>query len=248
MKKLFLMVVLLLAVVATGCKGNPSGSASDASSASKAGTTANSDADALIDELIEVTDMKNSVEATLNSFLSQMGLGLKDKELVAKVLDELPQITKEVYSKNFSYDELKELLEMSKDEINQKMMKKLPQIMEESMAEGKNFALGQQSPTANMSVPDDFKAAMKDYFEAQELDKQMEQINQMLGGDASLDGALPDITTRIFSKYFTVDEIKHVTELSKLPIAKKMRDKQLPMAQEINEKIQKIIEDYMKSK
>lgn len=245
MKKLFLMVVLLLTVVGTGCKGNPSGSASDASSASKAGTTANSETDALIDELIEVTDMKNNVETTLNSLLSQMGL--QDKELVAKVIDELPQITKDVYSKNFSNDELKELLEMSKDEINQKMTKKLPQIMEESMAEGKSFALGQESPTANVSVPDDFKAAMKDYFEAQEFDKQMEQINQMLGGGADMDGALPDIMTRIFSKYFTIDEIKHVTELSKLPIAKKVRDKQLPIAQEINEKIQKIVENYMKN-
>jgi len=257
MKKLFLMLVLLSSLVATGCKSSTPRSASDASESSEASSTSqeasvsensNVDTDALIDELIQVTDMEDNVEASLNAMFSQMGY--EDKELVAKVKKEIPQITKEIYTKYFTDKELKELLEMSKDEVSQKMSKNMPKIVEESFAEARSYALGEQGPNTDVTVSDEFKEAMTDYFEAVDFDKQMEQMNQELNGSSQteMDDVLPGMMMRIFSKYFTVDEIKHATELGKLPISKKFREKQIPMAKEMNEKMQKIVMDHLNSK
>lgn len=234
MKKLFLMVVLLLAVIATGCKSN---SSSDASK--EASTTAKVDTVALMDELIKTSGMEENLEATLNSIYAQMGY--EDKELVEKMKQELPKITKEVYLKHFTIDEIKQIVELNKDEVKQKTTKKMPQIMEECFSEGMNYAVGKQSTT--VSVSDDFKKAMNEYLDADEFDKQMEQMSSVIDTKD-----LREMMTGVFSKYFTVDEIKHLAELSKLPISKTVRDNQAVIAKEVQEKVGKLVSDHFANK
>ena len=234
MKKLFLMVVLLLAVVAIGCKSN---SSSDASK--EASTTAKVDTVALMDELIKTSGMQENLEATLNSIYAQMGY--EDKELVEKMKQELPKIKKEVYLKHFTIDEIKQIVELNKDEVKQKTTKKMPQIMEECFSEGMNYAAGKQSTT--VSVSDDFKKAMNEYLDADEFDKQMEQMSSVIDTKD-----LREMMTGVFSKYFTVDEIKHLAELSKLPISKTVRDNQAVIAKEVQEKVGKLVSDHFANK
>lgn len=234
MKKLFLMVVLLLAVVAIGCKSN---SSSDASK--EASTTAKVDTVALMDELIKTSGMQENLEASLNSIFAQMGY--EDKELVEKMKQELPKITKEVYLKHFTIDEIKQIVELNKDEVKQKTTKKMPQIMEECFSEGMNYAVGKQSTT--VSVSDDFKKAMNEYLDADEFDKQMEQMSSVIDTKD-----LREMMTGVFSKYFTVDEIKHLAELSKLPISKTVRDNQAVIAKEVQEKVGKLVRDHFANK
>lgn len=231
MKKLFLMVMLLLVVTATGCKKSD-GSASGSSEAS---TSQTSDADALLDELVESSDMVNSFEAAVVPMLEQ--LGINDKGLINKIKEELPKIAKDVYKKHFTVDEIKQILELNKDEVQQKSMKMMPKIMEESVSAGIKYGNGEEA--AAPAVSNDFNTAMNDYFEAEEFDKQMEQLGS--GVDINF---LRNTMMGIYSKYFSTDDIKHLTELSKLPISAKAR-KELPaIQQEISTKMQSIIMNY----
>lgn len=236
MKKLILMVMMLLVVAATGCKKSDA-SASASSEASKESTSKAAVSDALLDELIESTDMVNTFETAAVSILEQ--LGINDKGYINKIKEELPGVAKDVFKKHFTGDEIKQIIELNKDEVQQKLIKVTPKIMEGTFSVALNYVNGEEA--ANPAVSADFKAAMNDYFEAAELDKQMASASS--GTDLSF---LRDVMTSIYSKYFSVDEVKHLTELSKLPISVKARKETPAIQQEISAAMRSVIMNHMK--
>ncbi len=236
LKQLLLVVMMLLVVAATGCKKSYA-SASASSEASKESTSKAAVSDALLDELIESTDMVNTFETAAVSILEQ--LGINDKGYINKIKEELPGVAKDIYKKHFTGDEIKQIIELNKDEVQQKWIKLTPTIMEEAFSVAMNYVNGEEA--ANPAVSADFQAAMNDYFEAQEFDKQMEQLGS--GEDINF---LRNTMMGICSKYFSVDEVKHLTELSKLPISVKARKETPAIQQEISAAMRSVIMNHMK--
>ena len=58
---------------------------------------------------------------------------------------------------------------------------------------------------------------------------------------------MPAIMTRVYSKYFSVNEIKQLTAMFKVPIAKKFRELAPDIMRETMQEAQKIYENYMKN-
>ena len=130
-----------------------------------------------------------------------------------------------------------------------------PTMNQEIMQESQAFVSGSASPNAKVSVSSEFRDAMKKYLEAEEYGKQMEQMKPVFAqymedSDAQpkldqLYEALPEFMTKIYSKYFTIDDIKHLTELSNQPISKKFRQETPGITEEIMIESQKLMEAFM---
>lgn len=271
MKPFLLLALMLLVVGSTSCKSHKSHDSSGKSKKdkSKKDKSKDDDEDDEKDEVMDYdTAVKNYLKATdyynltrenLNASYTQMGLNPQyTKGLVDELMDKMPDKLVDIYSKYFTVEEINQLTKVNSDEIFKKHRKYQTQIIQDFMQEAQALATGQSSPTANVVVSSDFEAAVKDYYEADEIDKQLEQLRPALDNnlrnlgvrtdalDAYWEGA-PDMIVRVYSKYFTTSEIKQLTALAKMPCSKKFRDKTPAITQDAQNEARSIAENYVKN-
>lgn len=243
--KLFLLVAMLFITVnATGSKLPQKQSGSGVTNEYKAAVIA----------LLDATKSENSMRESLISLFTQYGL---EASMANAIVDELTKkmsdIMANIYSHHFSLDEIKQLIKLNQDEVRQKFNTLQPQLSQEMIQEAQCYASGQASPLADITVSSDFDAAMREYLVAEEFDKTIEMLTPILMQDlGSQEGlldkyyeALPDMMVRIYSKYFTASDIRHLISQSNLPCAKKFREKTPAIAQECMVEMQKAIYDIL---
>lgn len=248
MKKLFLLVMIVFAFTITSCKQETTST----KSSTQKEEVSSQDYDSAVKELLKAMNYQQNLETMLKASFAQMGS--ENQALIDELKEKMPNVMTGIYKNHFTINEIKELTALNNDSIYKKMMKMQTQVNQELMAEGQAFVLGKPSPNANVTVSSEFKDAMAKYLEAEEFTKQMEQLKplfaqnyQNAGVDKALDDLyekMPDMMTTIFSKYYTVDDIKHLTELSNKPISKKFRQETPAITQEAMNKSQKLIEEF----
>ena len=254
MKNLFLLVMVVFALTFTGCSQDGASKSEAKTEAKSKDSIANAkEFDASMKELLEAMDYQGRLETMLTAYFSQVGY--ENQELVDEMKAKMPQVVAGIYSKHFSVDEIKKLTELNKDSIFKKVTQLQPTMNQEIMQESQAFVSGSASPNAKVSVSSEFRDAMKKYLEAEEYGKQMEQMKPvfaqyMQDSDAQskldlLYEALPEFMTKIYSKYFTIDDIKHLTELSNQPISKKFRQETPGITEEIMIESQRLMEAFM---
>lgn len=245
-KLLLLLAVFFITINATGSNLPQQESKSRVTSEYK--TTAKA--------LLDATDFEKTIGENLTSTFAQFGLeGQIVNNIVNELVEEMPEKMVDIYSKYFTLDDLKQLIEINKTEIQTKLRSLLPQINEEMMQEGQCFASGKKSPSADIVVTKDFEEAMREYLDAYGFEKQIGQIYSIIENNYSLPSGslgglsdqMPDIMTRIYSKYLTTSEIKQATALAKTPCLKKFNEKTPDITKETLEVTQQIIMDYFKN-
>jgi hypothetical protein len=205
--------------------------------------------------LLDVTDYEGTMRENITSAYKQLGQEENPyvADFVNQLLEQMPDKMVDIYSKYFTVDEIKQLTEVNKNEIIIKLRKLQPQMSQELMQEGQSLAKGEKSPTADIVVEKDFDEAMREYFEVSRFDEQMKQIfsvienyygfkTDLLNGFTN---QMPDIMVRIYSKYFTTNEIKQAIALEKTPCLKKFIEKTPAITQDTLEETGKITKDIM---
>ncbi|MBR5639776.1 MAG: DUF2059 domain-containing protein [Muribaculaceae bacterium] len=266
-KQLLLVVMMFLVVESTGCKNShrdsDSGKSKSKKSKSKKDKKDEDDAedyDTAVRELLEAMDYEQNTRANLYATYSQMGFDAQYTEgLVDDLLEKMPDKMVEIYSNHFTVDEIKQLTKINGDPIFKKQREYLTQIYQDFMQEGRALATGEPSPSANIDVSSDFEAAMRDYLDAEEFDKQLEQLKPIMQQNYSSTysdfdsfyesycAEAPDMMVRIYSKYFSTSDIKKLTAFSKMHCSKEFRDKAPAITQEAMEATRPIVESYIKN-
>ncbi len=204
--------------------------------------------------LLNVTGFGNTMRDNLTATYAQMGLqGQYVDDIVNELVEKMPEKMVDIYAKYFTLDEIKQLMEVNSNEVQVKVRSMQAQCTKDLMQEGQYYALGKESPSAGIVVPEDFDKAMREFLEVSDFSKQMEKLQsiflQNLGSQSSVGGfndMLPDIMVRVYSKYFTIADIKQLTDLAKMPIMKKFSEKTPAITQDTMSVTQEIMMDYFK--
>lgn len=204
--------------------------------------------------MLDAMDYETTLRNNLTAGYAQLGF---DNQMVEAMIDELvgkmPDKMVEIYSKYFSLDEIKELSKVNNNEINKKLIRLTPQINQDLMQEGQCYASGKPSPSAGIKVSSDFEMAIREYFVASDFYQQIGMIQSLIeqqsglqpGALSGLYDALPNMTVRVYSKYFTTSDINQLIAISKLPCSKKFRDKIPSITQETMDVSQRILMEYI---
>ncbi len=245
MKHLLLLAMIFATITATGTN-NPQ-------KQSKSGVT--KEFRTAVKALLDVTDYEGTMRENITSAYKQLGQEENPyaADFVNQLLEQMPDKMVDIYSKYFTIDEIKELTEVNKNEIIIKLRKLQPQMSQELMQEGQSLAKGEKSQLADIVVDKDFEEAMREYFEESRFDEQMKQILSVIANyygfkSDLLNGftnQMPDIIVRIYSKYFTTNEIKQAIALAKTPCSKKFNEKTPAITQDTLEETGKITKDIL---
>ena len=239
MKQLLLLAMIFVTITATGSNTPQQQSKSGATQEFRAAVRA----------LLDATEYEKTMKERMVSAYKQ--LGQEDNpyidDFMNQLIEKMPDKMVDIYSKYFTLDEIKQLTEINKTEIQTKIRNLQPQISQDLMQEGQCFAKGEKSPSADIVVEKDFEEAVREYLQASGFDNQMKQMQSVLENfykipSGLLDGSLdklsdhmPDMTIRIYSKYFTTNEIKQAIALAKTPCLKKFNEKTIAITQDILE-------------
>ena len=128
MKNLFLLVMVVFALTFTGCSQD---GASKSEAKSKDSIANAKEFDASMKELLEAMDYQGRLETMLTAYFSQVGY--ENQELVDEMKAKMPQVVAGIYSKHFSVDEIKKLIELNKDSIFKKVTQLQPTMNQEIM-------------------------------------------------------------------------------------------------------------------
>lgn len=261
MKKLLLFsLVMLLALGAASCKSHKShddnSSKSELSdSKSKSEKDDAEDFKDAVYEYLEAIEFEKNYRQNVNESYSQQGFDPQEIQgMLDYVLGRLPDKMVPIYSKYFTADELRTLTKINLDEVFIKQRELQPQIDQDFMDEGEAFALGKPSPTASLMVSSDFDSAMREYMEADEYEKQIEQMIPMMVDIYDLDSdyfnefcaAAPDMTVKIYSKYFSITDVKQLTALAKIPCFRKFRKNNAAIVEGMVNEAQNLAKEYEK--
>ena len=249
MKQLLLLAMIFVTISATGSNVPQQRSKSGATKELRAAVRA----------LLDATEYEKTMREKMVSAYKQ--LGQEDNpyidDFMNQLIEKMPDKMVDIYSKYFTLDEIKQLTELNKNEIQIKTRKLQPQISQELMQEGQCFAKGEKSPLADIVVEKDFEEAVREYLQASGFDNQMKQMLSVLENfykipSGSLDGSLgklsdhmPDMMIRIYSKYFTTNEIKQAIALAKTPCLKKFNEKTPAITQDTLEETQQLSIELM---
>ena len=235
MKQLLLLAMIFVTISATGSNVPQQRSKSGATKEFRAAVRA----------LLDATEYEKTMREKMVSAYKQ--LGQEDNpyidDFMNQLIEKMPDKMVDIYSKYFTLDEIKQLTELNKNEIQIKTRKLQPQISQELMQEGQCFAKGEKSPLADIVVEKDFEEAVREYLQASGFDNQMKQMLSVLenfykipsGSLGKLSDHMPDMMIRIYSKYFTTNEIKQAIALAKTPCLKKFNEKTIAITQDILE-------------
>lgn len=245
MKQLLLLAMIFATISATGSnvpqKQSKSGITQEYRTAVKA--------------LLDATEYEKTSRGNVVSIYKQ--LGQEDNpyidDFMNQLLEKMPDKLVEIYSKYFTLDEIKQLTEINKTEIQTKIRNLQPLMSQDFIDETKCLAKGEKSPLADIVVEKDFEEAMREYIEESGADGQLKQILSVIenyygvksGSLNTLIDPAPDIMVRIYSKYLTTNEIKQATSLAKTPCLKKFYEKTPAITQDTLEETGQIAKDIM---
>lgn len=246
MKQLLLLAMIFVAITATGSNVNKQ----------ELNTGSTPEYKTAVKDFLDVVGFGNTMRENLTATYAQFGLeGQYIDDLVNELVEKLPEKMADIYSKYFTLDEIKQLAEVNKNEIQVKLRSLQSQINKELVQEGQCYASGKPSPSAGIVVPDDFDSAMREFFEVSGFEEQMEQIQSLLersyglqtGALSGLYNEMPDMMVRIYSQYFTASEIKQVAALSVIPCMKKFNEMTPAITQDTIAITQEIVMEYFKN-
>lgn len=246
MKQLLLLAMIFVTITATGSNVNKQ----------ELNTTATPEYKTAVKDFLDVVGFGNTMKENLTATYAQFGLeGQYIDDLVNELADKLPEKMADVYSRYFTLDEIKQLAEVNKNEVQVKIRSLQPQINKELIQEGQCYASGKPSPSAGIVVPADFDNAMREYFEMSGFEKQMEQLQSLFesnfgiqkGALGGLYNEMPDMMVRIYSQYFTTSEIQQAAALSAIPCMKKFIEMTPAISQDTIAVTQEIIMEYFKN-
>ena len=271
MKKILLFsLVMLLTVGAAGCKKSHKGhhnddddddasksEMSDSCASASTSTSESAVADFSYEDDPEayediLADFLEAIEYEKNFDNEMAQNGINDPGLLRELKTKLPNKLASIYSKYLSANELKKLTNVMHDDVYKHFREKQPLISQDYNQAGAAIARGETSPIERIEVSSEFAEAMEKLLDAQDFEKQMVQLRPVLEQypnmtpdlvNAILD-RLPRIMTNIYSKYFSVNDIKQLTIMEKIPVFKKYREKEVEITKEIMKEVQKMIRDY----
>lgn len=222
MKQLLLLAMIFATITATGSNQPQQESKQEVTQEYRTAAKA----------LLDVVEFEKTITNRLTE--SYKKFSREDNPYVDDIVKELvrtmPDKMVDIYSKYLTLEDLKQLTEINKNEIQIKIRNLQPQISKDLELEGLCIAKGEKSPSEGIVVDKDFDAAMKEYLKASGFDQQMKQMELVIenyfgmpSGTLNImsNAKMPDIMTRIYSKYFTTSEIKQAIALAMTPCYKK---------------------------
>lgn len=164
MKQLLLLAMIFVNITATGSnkpqKQSNSGVTKEYRTAVKA--------------LLDVADYEKRMREKMVSTYKQ--LGQEDNpyidDFMNQLIEKMPDKMVDIYSKYFTLDEIKQLTELNKNEIQKKLLSLQNNINQDLMLEGQCLAAGKKSPSDGIVVTKDFEKAMIEYFEVSGFEEQ----------------------------------------------------------------------------
>lgn len=208
-------------------------------------------------ELIEVSDMMSMLDQLPAALTSMLPEELMNKDVFKTVYGEfindmkesMPVAMTNVYSRHFTLDEVKELIEFNKTPIGKKKSETMVPIMEKSANLLKDYLLDDR--TELQATDTEYSEAVVELLKTSGLEEQMEENMSQVGGvqQKALD-AMYKISPCVYSEYFTLDEIKQLTQWGKSDLGHKFNalqsDMQKELMGELQPAIMKFSQDLMK--
>lgn len=255
MKKLLLLsVITLLAIGASSCKNSQ-----DSSKSKESASVSESEKDfsyednpeaykKLVFDFLEAINYEENVESQLAQS------GINDPGLLSELREKVPSKLVKIYAKYYTANELKQLTDLHQDSLYKRFGELQPQIYQDYAKAGFAIGSGEPSPIEQIKVSSEFADAMEEYLKAQNFDKQLEKSRPLLTQNGlssdkvdEIIKKMPMLMTKIYSKYFNVDEIKQLTLKEQLPIVKKFHEREVDMTTEIMKETENIVEEYYKT-
>ena len=223
MKKFLFVSVMLLTIAATKAQ------------------TVTPEFESAMKEFIEVSDVKsllNQLPATLTAMMPDE---LKNKEefnkmyedFIADMNEAMPEAMTNVYSRHFSVEEIKELTAYNKTPLGKKKTQTTVPIMKKSAELLKNYLLDEDK-TELQAVDPEYAEAVVEMLKSSGLGEQMEENMSQVGGarQKTLD-AMYKISPYVYSEFFTLDEIKQLSEWNKTDLGNKFVGLQTSLHKEL---------------